>query len=323
MTTIDELMSYALDPKRIREVVQHIDPTFTVVGVSYLAGGVSANMISVEVSTNAGNNRKFLLRWHGDIAHDDYPSIVEREYQLLKHLNQQGLTVPKPILLDKSGEILATTFLVLQFIPGETSFSLPVRDDYLQQAAETLARIHRLEPHNSIVLLLPSQIEICSRKLAERPDHLDASLSEATIRHVLEAAWPWKTVNKDCLLHGDFWPGNWLWDKHQLIAIIDWEDAKLGDPLADLAISRLEILWAFGQSAMETFTRIYLRNQPSLNLELLPYWDLFSALRPMNQLDAWAPGWAAFGRNDVTVDTMRQAHSWFISQAFDMLSSRD
>ena len=43
----------------------------------------------------------------------------------------------------------------------------------------------------------------------------------------------------------------------RLVGVIDWEDAALGDPLADLANSRLEILWAFGDEAMERFTREY------------------------------------------------------------------
>ena len=59
------------------------------------------------------------------------------------------------------------------------------------------------------------------------------------------------------LLHGDFWPGNILWRYGQLVAVIDWEDAALGDPLADVANSRLEILWAFGIDAMQSFTHYY------------------------------------------------------------------
>ncbi len=33
-----------------------------------------------------------------------------------------------------------------------------------------------------------------------------------------------------------------LWKDGQLVAVIDWEDAPLGDPLADVANSRLESL---------------------------------------------------------------------------------
>lgn len=45
-----------------------------------------------------------------------------------------------------------------------------------------------------------------------------------------------------------------MWRDGQLAAVIDWEDAQLGDPLADVANARLEILWAFGIEAMLRFS---------------------------------------------------------------------
>jgi len=77
---------------------------------------------------------------------------------------------------------------------------------------------------------------------------------EGHIRDALEAVWPLPQRNTSVLLHGDFWPDNSLWKDGQLVAVIDWEDAALGDPLADVANSRLEILWAFGIDTMRNFT---------------------------------------------------------------------
>jgi aminoglycoside phosphotransferase (APT) family kinase protein len=50
-------------------------------------------------------------------------------------------------------------------------------------------------------------------------------------------------------LHGDYWPGNLLWNDGKLAAVLDWEDAERGDPLADIALARLDICWAFGDAA--------------------------------------------------------------------------
>ena len=77
------------------------------------------------------------------------------------------------------------------------------------------------------------------------------------MRDVLEAVWPLPQSNRSVLLHGDFWPGNILWKDGQLVGIIDWENAAVGDPLADVANSRLEMLWAFGNDAMQSFTSQY------------------------------------------------------------------
>ncbi len=37
------------------------------------------------------------------------------------------------------------------------------------------------------------------------------------------------------LVHADFWPGNTLSKADELVGIDDWENASLGDPVADVA----------------------------------------------------------------------------------------
>jgi aminoglycoside phosphotransferase (APT) family kinase protein len=93
----------------------------------------------------------------------------------------------------------------------------------------------------------------------------------------------------DVLLHGDFWPGNLLWNDGELVGVLDWEEAEIGDPLVDVAVSRLDLLWAFGEEAMDTFTRRY-RKQTRLDWRNLARWDLLVALRPMSNLERWARG---------------------------------
>ena len=118
--------------------------------------------------------------------------------------------------------------------------------------------------------------------------------------------------NPDVLLHGDYWPGNTLWRDNQLVAVIDWEDARRGDPLADLASSRLEILWAFGIDAMQDFTRHY-QALTTLDTTNLPYWELFAALRPAFKLSDWAD-------DSVAEQRMRDRHSIFVAQAIEHIA---
>jgi aminoglycoside phosphotransferase (APT) family kinase protein len=106
-----------------------------------------------------------------------------------------------------------------------------------------------------------------------------------------------------------------LWRGGQLAAVVDWEDAQLGDPLADLANSRLEILWAFGAEAMHSFTSHY-RSMSNIDFTNLPYWDLCAALRPAFKIADWA--------GDTTTEkAMRDAHRWFVVQAFEKINSRE
>lgn len=108
---------------------------------------------------------------------------------------------------------------------------------------------------------------------------LDETLNLSLIRDLLKSYMPLRPMNKEVILHGDYWPGNILWKEDKLVSIIDWEDAGLGDPLADLANSQLEILFHFGMDAMSDFTIQYKSMMLELNFTNLPFWQLFAALR--------------------------------------------
>lgn len=147
-----------------------------------------------------------------------------------------------------------------------------------------------------------------ANQLANRPTELDFSLSEGQIRAALELMWPPAQKNKSTVLHGDFWPGNLLWSQGEIAAVIDWEDAGVGDPLADLANARLEILMFFGMEAMQEFTDHYSIRMESLDYTNLPYWDLSAALRPAGRM-------SGFGLERETLQTFRERHKLFVNQA--------
>jgi aminoglycoside phosphotransferase (APT) family kinase protein len=115
-------------------------------------------------------------------------------------------------------------------------------------------------------------------------------------------------------LHGDYWPGNILWKDGRLAAVIDWEDARVGDPLDDLANCRLEFLWTLGVDAMNEFTERY-KSQTSIDCTNLPYWDLVAALRPCGKLSTW-------GLDAAVEQQMRNRHRSFVDEAITALWSR-
>ncbi len=96
--------------------------------------------------------------------------------------------------------------------------------------------------------------------------------------------------------------------------MIDWEGAHLGDPLADLAITRLECAWSFGRDAVAACTERY-SARTGTDLRALPLWDLAAARRPAGEISAWAADWANYGRPDMTAARMRDARRWFVDDA--------
>jgi aminoglycoside phosphotransferase (APT) family kinase protein len=182
--------------------------------------------------------------------------------------------------------------------------------EFAGQLATVLAAIHTVDHGGSDLSFLPDQERRFTRAVREPPATLDEALAEGRIRDALRPVWPLAQRNRSVLLHGDFWPGNTLWRDDTLVAVIDWEDAGLGDPLADLANGRAELAMLFGLEAMRHFTRRYLDLMPSVDHTNLRWWDLCAALRPAGQMSGW--GLAADARR-----RLQEGHRAFVAELLD------
>ena len=296
------------DNRPFEQLVQRVAPQGQLKRIWRLTGGVSAQMIAFEVEDSTGRIRKMIVRLHGEADRHRNPHIADDEFKLLNLLHAAGVAVPRPYYLDALGEIFAKPAVVLEYIEGRPEFEPANLTPFICQLAACLTKIHRTDLTNFDVSFLPKQ----DPRFGKRPETLDESLAEGRIRDTVEAVWPLPRLNAAALLHGDFWPGNVLFRAGRLVAVIDWEDAHVGDPLADVANSRLEILWAFGREAMQTFTVRYQAGMPTLDFTHLPVWDLCAALRPASKLSEW-------GLTALTEKKMWDRHNWFVKQAFEML----
>jgi aminoglycoside phosphotransferase (APT) family kinase protein len=305
-------MTPSTQDTKFQQVVQKLDPHSKLLRTWELKGGVSAQVTAIEIERPGGHTKKMIVRQYGAVDLKHNPHVAADEFKLLQLLCSVGLATPAPYHLDQSGEIFPTPYIVIEYIEGTTEFELAHIPDLILQLATHLSRIHKVDVSKLDVSFLPQQTKRYAEMLRERSATVDASVDEMHIREALVSAWPFPQLNPTVLLHGDFWPGNVLWKEGKLVAIIDWEDAALGDPLADVANSRLEILWAFGIDAMQMFTHQY-HSLTTIDFTNLPYWDLFAALRPATKLAEW-------GLDDLTEITMREGHRWFATQAFEKLS---
>lgn len=298
------------------QVVFKIDPQGKLLRTWTLHGGISAQMTAIEMVFGDGQTKKLVVRrYDAGISH-----LVANEYKLLQVLQKAGSPTQTPYYLDLSTSIFPVPYVVFEYVEGTTEFSPADVDNFIDQFAAALAQIHQVNYAVEDLSFLPNYEAVISERIRQRPPQIDTSLEEGCIRDKLEAAFPFPRLNNPVLLHGDFWLGNVIWRDSRIAAVIDWEDAAIGDPIIDLGISRLEILWAIGIEAMHRFTEVYQSLMPMVDLTYLPYWDLRAALRPVFQIGEWAEGWADYGRNDVTEETMREGHRVFVEQAFEKLS---
>jgi aminoglycoside phosphotransferase (APT) family kinase protein len=279
-----------------------------------LNGGISARATRLELVMGDGTQRQVVVRRPQRDTPANAREIVEREHALLTRCAELGVPAPRPWFLDG-----AAAAIVLEFVDGAPDFAPARPRDMLEQLATQLARIHAA-PLDDALQFVERYARRATERVAHTPQQPDVALNETRVRSLVQKLWPWPQRNPDALLHGDYWPGNVLWKDGRVVAVLDWEEAAIGDPLADVALSRLDLAWAFGDEAAETFTACY-REQTRIDWRNLARWDLSIALRPMGRLSRWAPAYAGppISRPDITEASMQAVHQRFVARAIATL----
>jgi len=264
--------------KQADRLVRAFRPDLRALRVWSVAGAVSAEVTGIEVQRR-DHRCKLVLRQYGTEMLEAVPSIADTEFRLLKLLSGAGLPVPRPCLADESGTIVQGPCVLMEFIDGDRVHQPADLPSFIRQLGAALAAVHGSGITRADVPFLRDAASEVPAEFEAGAETLDGIVPETDSRNALQACWPPPQVTVPVVLHGDYWPGNVLWRDGRLVGIIDWEEAAFGDPMADLANIRLEIVWHFGPAAMETLTSEYLALRPAAETATLPLWDLRAALR--------------------------------------------
>lgn len=302
---------------QLQNLVSAFAPGAELRGVRTLIGGISARSLLLEVDEE-GAPARYVTRQPGEWSVSQDPQAAVTQFNILRLVEPLAVPSPAPVFLDASGQYLGTRGFVMRYIDGAPTYAPDNLDDYLVQAAKALVAVHQCKVAPDDLAKLPDQRARLRHAIEWFPQDLDESLNEGPLREAIRSFWPLPECETPRLLHGDFWPGNLLWKDGQLVGLADWEECERGDPLNDLAITRLEMIWTFGGDAIERFTDVYAA-ETGADLSALPKWDLIVALRPLHCLNKWAEGWPEMGRPDITHATMRAAHHAFVSAAMAAL----
>lgn len=310
-------MTVSRDPADVGAIVAEVWPKALLLNVLPLKGGISSRIRAFDIELPDSTRERYVLREPSDWARTNDPQIARTEAALMRYAAQNGIPAPMPVHLDTQNS--PPDYLVTTFMPGTQIRDGVFLTEHADEAARTLARIHAM-PTLPLPNLMPMHGAVSDMVAFDHaPADMDATAQEPAIRAALRAHWP-PRFNAPCQLHGDFWPGNILWEVDRISAVLDWEDALIGDPLYDLAIARLDWLWVAGPEGAEAFTRAFLEAAPHVYADAMPVWDLVVATRPLYGFAEWATGWNDFGRPDIDEAAMRKAHNWFVSHALAALT---
>lgn len=229
---------------------------------------------------------------------------IDREYRVMAALaDAPGVPVPTMRLYCEDAGIIGTPFYVMDYVPGRVfgdpalpELSAVDRRGVYHALIDTLAVLHALDiealgladfgrPEGYVERQIKrwrSQYEAS----AEQIDPVMVSLGQWLAAHV-PAAGP------SAIAHGDYRIGNLLLAPKTIgvAAVLDWELATLGDPLADLAYACMPYYLPYGVPGVRGLEGLDLEAHgiPSLNDQL----ERYRQRRAIERIDDW-PVYMAF-----------------------------
>ncbi|MCJ7549335.1 MAG: phosphotransferase [Anaerolineae bacterium] len=173
---------------------------------------------------------------------------IRYEAKISRAVYAAGLPVPA---VGDVMEIDGRFGLIYERIDGISMFEvLSVKPWRLLSCARSLAELHTQMHHDAAIDGIPSQKERLGHKIRQAKA-LKLELKEAAL-----TALEHMPVGTS-LCHGDFHPGNVLITTKGPV-IIDWVDATIGNPIADLARTSIIVLGASQSEAQSWIERIAL-----------------------------------------------------------------
>jgi len=237
-----------------------------------MPGGASKEAWSVDL---ADGREVFVRRALGGVIHVDTLPL-RAEFEMLVAAREAGVRVPEPVAY--LGDVDGREAFATSRVSGETIGRRIVKDPppgLDGQMAEELARIHAIPLERVGFLPRPDLFARLEEELdavAEPHPAIEYGLAWCRARLPLERS--------PVVSHGDFRIGNLCVDEHGLVAVLDWEFAKIGDPLEDLAWPLIRA-WRFGADERR------LGGVAGLDAYLARYEELTGIAVPRDEIDVW------------------------------------
>jgi aminoglycoside phosphotransferase (APT) family kinase protein len=177
-------------------------------------------------------------------AHD-----VGREYRMLSALTGTPVPVPRPILFCDDVSVLGAPFYLMERVPGvviRTSLppafeaDVPARAGLGETLVDALAALHAVDWQAVGLGDFGKPQGYLERQLRRWTGQLDASRTRPLPDLDAVTAWLQAHLPESgpaTIVHGDYRLDNLMFAPEppaRVLAIVDWEMATIGDPLADL-----------------------------------------------------------------------------------------
>ena len=282
--------------QKLQAAIANQQPGVTVEDVKPLYGGACQDNYRVELTVQ-GKAQRMVLR---SDALTSLPGSLSRaqEYLVIQAAVAAGVPTPK-VHWPTTGLLRAgATAYFMDFVDGEAIARRVLRNPELadargvlpEQLAGALAAIHRVPPTAVAVLQAPTQGQTPAQVALASLRDWTARLPEVHPATELGLAWLAQrapTAPRVTLVHGDFRLGNFMVTPQGLSAVLDWEFARVGDPMEDLGWICVRD-WRFGNnhlpaaglSSRDALFDLYQKHSGHpVNRDAVLWWEVCGNLR--------------------------------------------
>ena len=224
-------------------LAQHLPEAAAPIALRQFQGGQSNPTFLL---TDAAG-RRYVLRKKPPGAILPSAHAVEREYAAMRALGPTAAPVPRARFLCEDSAVIGTPFYVMDYIEGRVMTDLRLagiphaeRAGYYLATADGLAALHcvdwraaGLEKFGRPEAYIARQIDRWTKQYLASDPGQDSNM-DALIEWLPAHVPPDEPA---VIAHGDYRLGNLMWapEGPRLLAILDWELATIGHPMADLA----------------------------------------------------------------------------------------
>lgn len=222
---------------------------------------------------------------------------ITDEARLIQLAESAGMRVPHVHFASEDPDWLGGPFFISDRVDGETVPRRVLRqisaDGTGEQVAEALGyalgSLHQIDEADAPASLVRPEVAPAESALLRLREQVDELLQPGPVFELglrwLERHLPPPPARLG-VVHGDVRNGNIIVDHDGLAAVLDWEVARIGDPMEDLAWPCLRC-WRFGEDALEVggfgsreaFVRGYQAAGGDYDADRFHWWKVLGTLR--------------------------------------------
>lgn len=258
-------------------------------------GGSACAIHAVDVVDVRGSRHPLLLK---RFFREDWlarePDLAEREARHLELLQGVDLPIPELVAVDPRASETDLPAVLMTRLPGRTRLLPSDLDAWLRSLVEPLVVLHGLPesvassfpPYRSYSDLGTLEIPGWTR----RPELWERVIDR--LRRPPPAA-------EDRFVHRDYHPNNLLWTHGRISGVLDFTDSSHGPAAVDLGHCRINLAQLHGPDVADRFVEVHEAIAPG-QIELDPYWDLWSLANVLPGPEGVYWGWRNLGITHLT-----------------------